>query len=38
VAGSFFVSVSNVGIIITSVLTTVWVLLISYRLYQLGQW
>jgi hypothetical protein len=37
VAGSFFVSVSSVGIIITSVLTTVWVLLISYRLYQLGQ-
>ena len=37
VAGSFFVSFLSVGIIITSVFTTVWVLFVGYRLYRLGQ-
>jgi hypothetical protein len=37
VASSFFVSTLNVTIIITSVLTTVWVLLVGYRLYRLGK-
>ncbi len=37
VAGPFFVSTLSVTIIITSVLTTVWVLFVGYRLYRLGQ-
>jgi len=37
VAGPFFVSILSVTIIIASVLTTVWVLLVGYRLYRLGQ-
>ncbi|HEX6557126.1 MAG TPA: hypothetical protein VF026_30465 [Ktedonobacteraceae bacterium] len=37
VAGLFFVSTLSVTIIITSVLTTVWVLFVGYRLYRLGQ-
>jgi len=37
VAGSFFVSTLSVTIIIASVLTTVWVLFVGYRLYRLGQ-
>jgi hypothetical protein len=37
VAGSFFVSTSSVGIILTSVLTTIWVLLVGFRLYQFGK-
>jgi hypothetical protein len=36
VAGPFFVSTLSVTIIITSVLTTVWVLFVGYRLYRLG--
>jgi hypothetical protein len=37
VVGPFFVSALSVTIIITSVLTTVWVVLVGYRLYRLGQ-
>jgi Domain of unknown function (DUF4386) len=37
VAGPFFLSTLGVTVIITSVLTTVWVLLVGYRLYRLGQ-
>jgi uncharacterized protein DUF4386 len=37
VAGHLFVSTLSVTIIITSVLTTVWVLLVGYRLLRLGQ-
>jgi hypothetical protein len=37
VAGSPFISALRVTIIITSALTTVWVLLVGYRLYRLGQ-
>jgi len=37
VAGPFFVGALSVTIIITSILTTVWVLLVGYRLYRLGQ-
>jgi hypothetical protein len=37
VVGPFFVSTLSVTIIITSVLTTVWVLLVGYRLYRLGK-
>lgn len=37
VAGPFFVSTLSVTIIITSVLTIVWVLFVGYRLYRLGQ-
>jgi hypothetical protein len=36
VVSTFLVSASGVGIIITSVLTTVWVLLVGFRLYWLG--
>ena len=36
VVGSFFVSALNVAIIVTSILTTVWVLLVGYRLCRLG--
>jgi hypothetical protein len=37
VLGPLFVSTLGITIIITSVLTTVWVLLVGYRLYRLGQ-
>jgi len=37
VAGPYFVSTLSAAIIVTSVLTTVWVLLVGYRLYWLGQ-
>ncbi len=37
VAGPFFVSTLSVTIIITSVLTTIWVLFVGYRLYRLGK-
>ncbi len=37
VAGPLFVSALGVTIIITSVLTTVWVLFVGYRLYRLGK-
>lgn len=37
VAGPFFISTLSVTIIITSVLTTIWVLLVGYRLYRLGK-
>ncbi len=37
VVGPFFVNALSVTIIITSVLTTIWVLLVGYRLYRLGQ-
>jgi Domain of unknown function (DUF4386) len=37
VAGPFFVSTLGVAIIVASVLTTVWVLLVGYRLYRLGR-
>ena len=37
VVGSFFVSALGVTVIIDSVLTTVWVLFVGYRLYRLGQ-
>ena len=37
VAGSPFVSFLSVAVIVTSVLTTVWVLFVGYRLYRLGQ-
>jgi hypothetical protein len=37
VVGPYFVSALSVGIIFTSVLTTVWVLVVGYRLYGLGR-
>ena len=37
VVGSLFVSSLSLTIIIASVLTTVWVLFVGYRLYRLGQ-
>ncbi len=37
VVGSFFISSLSVTIIIASILTTVWVLLVGFRLYKLGQ-
>ena len=37
VVGPFFVSSLSLTVIITSVLTTVWVLFAGYRLYRLGQ-
>lgn len=37
VVGPFFVSALSVTIIITSVLTTLWVLFVGFRLYRLGQ-
>jgi hypothetical protein len=37
VAGPFFASSLSVTIIIASVITTVWVLFVGYRLYRLGQ-
>ena len=37
VVSPFFVSALSVAIIIASVLTTVWVLFVGYRLYRLGQ-
>jgi hypothetical protein len=37
VAGPFFVGALSIAVIITSILTTVWVLLVGYRLYRLGQ-
>jgi hypothetical protein len=37
VVGPFFVSALSGAIIITSALTTLWVLLVGYRLYRLGQ-
>jgi hypothetical protein len=37
VAGPFFVSALSATIIIASVLTTVWILFVGYRLYRLGQ-
>jgi hypothetical protein len=37
VVGPLFAGALSVTIIITSVLTTVWVLLVGYRLYRLGQ-
>lgn len=37
VVGPFFVSALSVTIIITSVLTTLWVLFVGIRLYRLGQ-
>jgi hypothetical protein len=38
VASSFFASsVSTIAIILTSVLTTAWYLLIGYQLYKLGR-
>ena len=37
VAGPIFVSALGVTVIIASVLTTVWVLFVGYRLYRLGQ-
>jgi hypothetical protein len=37
VASPFFVSSLSVTVIIASVLTTVWVLFVGYRLYRLGQ-
>ena len=37
VAGPFFVGALSVAIIIASVLTTVWVLFVGYRLYRLAQ-
>jgi hypothetical protein len=36
VAGPFFVSALSAAIIVASVLTTVWVLFVGYRLYRLG--
>lgn len=36
VAGSFVISSLSVTIIIASILTTVWVLFVGYRLYRLG--
>ena len=37
VAGPFLVSSLGVAVIISSVLTTVWVLFVGHRLYRLGQ-
>jgi hypothetical protein len=37
VVGPFFISALSVTIIFTSVLTTVWALLVGYKLYRLGQ-
>jgi hypothetical protein len=37
VVGSFLVSAVSAGIIVTSVLTTVWVMFVGYRLYGLGR-
>jgi hypothetical protein len=37
VIGPFFVSTLSVVVVITSALTTVWVLLVGYRLYRLGR-
>jgi hypothetical protein len=37
VVGPVFVSALSVTIILTSVLTAVWVVLVGYRLYRLGQ-
>ena len=37
VVGPFFVNSLSVTIIIASVLTTVWILFVGYRLYRLGQ-
>ena len=37
VVGSFFVSALSLTIIVTSILTTVWVLFVGYRLYGLGR-
>jgi hypothetical protein len=37
VAGPIFVSTLSATVIVTSVLTTVWVLLVGYRLYRLGK-
>jgi hypothetical protein len=37
VVGPFFVSALSLTIIVTSILTTVWVLLVGYRLYGLGR-
>jgi hypothetical protein len=37
VVGPFFVRALSVTIILTSVLTTVWVLFVGYRLYRLGR-
>lgn len=37
VVGPFFVSALRVAIIFTSVLTTIWVLFVGYRLYTLGR-
>jgi hypothetical protein len=36
VAGPFLVGALGVTIIVASVLTTVWVLLVGYRLYRMG--
>jgi len=36
VVGPFFVSALSLTIIVTSILTTVWVLFVGYRLYRLG--
>ena len=37
VVGPFFVSALSLTIIVTSILTTVWVLFVGYRLYGLGR-
>ncbi len=37
VVGSFLVSILGAAIILASILTMVWVLLVGYRLYQLGR-
>jgi hypothetical protein len=37
VVGAFFVSSLGLAVIITSVLTTVWLFFVGYRLYRLGQ-
>ena len=37
VVGPFFVSALGVIIIITSILTTIWILVVGYRLYRLSQ-
>lgn len=37
VVGPFFMSALGVVAVFSSVLTTVWVLLLGYRLYRLGQ-
>jgi hypothetical protein len=38
VLGPLFVSALGLTVIVTSVLTTLWVLLVGFRLYRLGQW